>query len=122
MSSPARIRLVKVHVVSVIVNVLVMSTAAAAGAVLMVAIVWTVLDMAGLWDAVTRQLDGVTGGSASGFDARDYLSRSRVLGVACVLATTGALALTVIAGLVTVVLNLAAHLGGVKIHMRKTPR
>jgi hypothetical protein len=85
--------------------------------VVAVAIVWSVLNSAGVWDSVNDSIAGVIGGdTASTFDVQDYVGLQRVMGLTTLLACTDVILFTAIATLSAFLYNLAATLlGGLEV-------
>jgi hypothetical protein len=74
---------------------------------------WSVLDGMGIFDSVNRVVDQVvsTDGSAA-FDLHQYVGRSRVIGIATMIALVNVVLITALATLGAFLYNLAASLVG----------
>jgi hypothetical protein len=92
--------------------------------VVAVAVVWSVLGAAGVWDSINSTVSNVVGGeSAASFDVRDYVGTSRVLGFTMVVAVVDVVLITAIATLSAFLHNLsAALLGGVEVTLAEDER
>jgi Transmembrane domain of unknown function (DUF3566) len=86
-------------------------------AVVAVAVVWSVLGAAGVWDSINKTVSDVLGGdSAQNFDVRNYVGTSRVLGFTMFVAVIDVVLVTAISTLGAFLYNLAAALlGGVEV-------
>jgi len=82
-----------------------------------VAVLWTVLDMLGVFDAVGSTVTDVTGSaSEAGFDVKAFFSLSRVLSFTTVVALVDAVLITALATIGAWLYNLsAAFVGGVEV-------
>jgi hypothetical protein len=84
--------------------------------VVAVAVVWSVLDAAGVWGSIDKAVGDVVGESSNNFRIEDYLGLSRVLGFTLIVAVVDVVLVTVIATLGAFLYNLAAALlGGVEV-------
>jgi hypothetical protein len=92
--------------------------------VVAVAVVWSVLDAAGVWDSINSTVTDVVGGeSAETFDVQNYVGTSRVLGFTMVVAVADVLLITAIATLSAFLYNLAAALlGGIDVTLAEDER
>jgi hypothetical protein len=78
-----------------------------------VAVVWSVLGAAGVWDSINRTVADVLGGeSGTSFNIEDYIGTSRVLGFTMVVAVVDVVLITAVATLSAFLYNLAAALLG----------
>jgi len=113
----ARLRLVHLDPWSVMKTSFLLSIAFGIVTVVAVAVVWSVLDAAGVWDSINSTVTDVVGGdSAQTFDVQDYVGTSRVLGFTMVVAVADVLLITAIATLSAFLYNMAAALlGGVEV-------
>ncbi|MGH3413426.1 MAG: DUF3566 domain-containing protein [Marmoricola sp.] len=113
----AHLRLVSVDPWSVMKTSFLLSIAFGIVCVVAVAIVWTVLSAAGVWDSVNTMVrDTVGGGGGQPFDVTSYIGTSRVLGFTVLVAVVDVILITAIATLGAFVYNLAATLlGGVEV-------
>jgi hypothetical protein len=92
--------------------------------VVAVAVVWSVLDAAGVWDSINKTVTDVIGGqSAQNFDVKNYVGTSRVLGFTMIVAVVDVVLITAIATLTAFLYNLAAALlGGVEVTLAEDER
>ncbi len=92
--------------------------ALAIGVVIIVAVaaLWWVLDVTGVFVAISRTIDDVIGTATTGFDLLSYLEFSRVLGVAVVVASVEIVLVSFLATLFTIIYNLTVGLtGGIEV-------
>jgi hypothetical protein len=113
----ARLRVARVDPWSVMKMAFALSIAFAIVTVIAVAIVWTVLDTAGVWDSINTSVDTLTNPDAgSEFDVQEFVGLGRVLGLSMVLAAANVVLLTALATLAAFLYNLAAALlGGLEV-------
>ena len=92
--------------------------------VVAVAVVWSVLSAAGVWESINRTVADVLGGdTTTSFDVRDYVGTSRVLGFATLVSVFNVLLVTAIATLAAFLYNLAAALlGGLEVTLTEDER
>ncbi len=92
--------------------------------VVSVAVVWSVLGAAGVWDSINSTVTDVLGGeSASTFDVENYVGTSRVLGFTMIVAVVDVILITAIATLGAFLYNLAAALlGGLEVTLAEDKR
>ena len=91
--------------------------------VIAVAVVWGVLGAAGVWDSVNRTVTDLLGNNQSGFDIRDYIGTSRVVGFAMIVAVVDVVLITAISTLCAFLYNLAAALlGGLEVTLAEDDR
>ncbi len=113
----AQLRLVQVDAWSVMKTSFLLSIALGIVLVVAVAIIWTVLGAAGVWDSINsivQQAIGTDEGNT--FDIEDYAGISRVLGFAMIVAVVDVILITAIATLGAFLYNLAAALlGGIEV-------
>jgi hypothetical protein len=123
-SRRARLRLVHLDPWSVMKTSFLLSVAFGIVTVVAVAVVWSVLGAAGVWDSINSTVSDVVGGdSAASFDVRDYVGTSRVLGFTMVVAVVDVVLITAIATLSAFLYNLsAALLGGVEVTLAEDER
>jgi len=123
-SRRARLRLVHLDPWSVMKTSFLLSVAFGIVTVVAVAVVWSVLDAAGVWDSINSTVSDVVGGeSAATFDVQDYVGTSRVLGFTMVVAVIDVVLITAIATLSAFLYNLsAALLGGVEVTLAEDER
>jgi hypothetical protein len=120
----ARLRLVHLDPWSVMKTSFLLSIAFGIVTVVAVAVVWSVLDAAGVWDSINSTVTDVVGGdSAQTFDVQNYVGISRVLGFTMVVAVADVLLITAIATLSAFLYNLAAALlGGIDVTLAEDER
>jgi hypothetical protein len=113
----ARLRLVHLDPWSVMKTSFLLSIAFGIVLVVAVAVVWSVLGAAGVWDSINKTVANVVGGdSAQTFDVRNYVGTSRVLGFTMIVAVVDVVLITAISTLGAFLYNLAAALlGGVEV-------
>lgn len=113
----ARLRLVHLDPWSVMKTSFLLSVAFGIVTVVAVAVVWSVLGAAGVWDSINQTVSDVLGGdSAQKFDVQNYVGTSRVLGFTMVVAVVDVVLITAISTLAAFLYNLAAALlGGVEV-------
>ena len=82
-----------------------------------VAVVWSVLDAANVWESVNRSIRDIVGGeTAKNVNVENYIGMQRVLGFTALVAVVDVLLLTAIATLTAFLYNLAAGLlGGLEV-------
>lgn len=109
----ARLRLTRIDPWSVMKTSFLLSIALGVVTVVSVAIVWSVLGAAGVWDSINQTVQDIVGGDeASTFDVKDYVGTSRVLGFTMIVAVIDVVLLTAIATLAAFLYNMAAALVG----------
>jgi hypothetical protein len=113
----ARLRLVHLDPWSVMKTSFLLSIAFGIVTVVAVAVVWSVLGAAGVWDSINQTVADVLGGdSAQNFDIQNYVGTSRVLGFTMIVAVVDVVLITAISTLGAFLYNLAAALlGGVEV-------
>jgi len=112
----ARLRLVHIDPWSVMKTAFLLAVALGIVTVVAVAVVWSVLDAAGVWSSIDQAVGDVVGDASSGFRIEDYLGLSRVLGFTMLVAVVDVILITVIATLAAFLYNLAAALlGGLEV-------
>lgn len=114
----ARLRLVQVDAWSVMKTAFLLSIALGIVLVVAVAVVWSVLGSAGVWDSINSSVQQAIGGDGGGsqFQIQDYLGTSRVVGFTMIVAVIDVILVTAIATLGAFLYNLAAALlGGVEV-------
>jgi hypothetical protein len=113
----ARLRLVHLDPWSVMKTSFLLSIAFGIVTVVAVAVVWSVLGAAGVWESINSTVTDVLGGeTASSFDIQNYIGASRVIGFAMVVAVIDVILITAIATLAAFLYNLAAALlGGLEV-------
>jgi hypothetical protein len=120
----ARLRLVHLDPWSVMKTSFLLSIAFGIVTVVAVAVVWSVLGAAGVWDSINRTVGDVLGGDAAqSFDVQNYVGMSRVLGFTMVVAAVDVVLITAISTLSAFLYNLAAALlGGVEVTLAEDER
>lgn len=112
----ARLRVTHVDPWSVMKTAFLLSVAIGIVTVVAVAVVWLVLDAAGVWSSIDKAVGDVVGDSSSTFRIEDYIGLSRVLGFSLIVSVVDVVLITVIATLGAFLYNLAAALlGGVEV-------
>lgn len=113
----ARLRLLRVEPWSVMKSAFVLSIAVGITFVVATATLWSIIDAAGVFEAVGGLIVDLTESEGSaGLDVNDYVGFSRVVGLATVIAVVDVVLLTALATLFAFLYNLsAALLGGFEI-------
>lgn len=113
----ARLRLTHLDPWSVMKTAFLLSVAFGIVTVIAVAVVWSVLGAAGVWDSINATVQDVLGGdSGSTFDVEDYVGTSRVMGFTMIVAVVDVVLITAIATLGAFLYNLSATLlGGLEV-------
>lgn len=113
----ARLRLVQVDAWSVMKTAFLLSIAIGIITVVAVAVVWSVLGAAGVWDSINSMVQQTLGSdNSTPFQIQDYIGTSRVLGFTMIVAVVDVILITAIATLGAFVYNLAATLvGGIEV-------
>ena len=118
----ARLRLTHVDPWSVMKTAFLLSIALGIVTVVAVAIVWSVLGAAGVWDSVDSTV-GTVVGEDNDFRIQDYLGIGRVMGFTVIVAIVDVVLFTVLATLGAFLYNLAAALlGGVEVVLAEDHR
>ena len=120
----ARLRLVHLDPWSVMKTAFLLSIAFGIVTVVAVAVVWSVLSAAGVWDSINKTVTDVLGSdSTQNFDVKNYVGTSRVLGFTMAVAALDVLLITAIATLGAFLYNLAAALlGGIEVTLAEDER
>ena len=112
----ARLRLTRIDPWSVMKMAFLLSMAFGIVVVVAVAVLWSVLNAAGLWESVNSSIAGVLGDAGAKFDVQDYVGMQRVMGFTTLVACADVVLLTAIATLSAFLYNLAAALlGGLEV-------
>ncbi len=113
----ARLRLTRIDPWSVMKSAFLLSIAFGVVTVVAVAMVWTVLDGAGVWTSINDTVkESIGGPETADFDIENYLGTSRVLGFTMLVAAVDVVLLTAVATLGAFLYNMsAALLGGVEV-------
>lgn len=119
----ARLRLTRIDPWSVMKTSFLLAVAFGIVTVVAVAVVWTVLGLAGVWDSVNSTVGGVMGGQSEGFEVKDYLGTTRVLGFTMLISVVNTVLITAIATLAAFLYNMAAALlGGLELTLAEDER
>jgi hypothetical protein len=120
----ARLRLTHVDPWSVMKTAFLLSIALGIVTVVAVAIIWSVLGAAGVWDSINKTVMDVLGSdTATTFDVKNYVGTSRVLGFTMLVAAADVILVTAMATLAAFLYNLsAALLGGVEVTLAEDER
>ena len=113
----AQLRLVQIDAWSVMKTAFLLSIALGIVLVVAVAIIWSVLGQAGVWESINSIVQQAVGGeSGEPFDIEEYAGTSRVLGFTMIVAVFDVIFVTAIATLGAFLYNLsAALLGGIEV-------
>ncbi len=112
----ARLRLSHIDPWSVMKTAFLLSIALGIVTVVAVAVIWSVLGAAGVWESIDSAVGDVVGGTGTSFAIQDYLGTSRVLGFTMLVAVVDVVLVTVVATLGAFLYNLAAALlGGLEV-------
>ncbi|MGH3370622.1 MAG: DUF3566 domain-containing protein [Nocardioidaceae bacterium] len=113
----ARLRLTHIDPWSVMKTAFLLSIALGVVTVIAVAVVWSVLGAAGVWDSINKTVQEVIGGdTGSSFDVENYVGTSRVMGFTMIVAVVDVVLITAIATLGAFLYNLSATLlGGIEV-------
>jgi hypothetical protein len=113
----ARLRMTHIDPWSVMKTAFLLSIAIGIVTVIAVAMVWSVLGAAGVWDSINKTVQEVIGGeTGTAFDVEDYVGTSRVMGFTMIVAVVDVVLITAIATLGAFLYNLAATLlGGLEV-------
>jgi hypothetical protein len=120
----ARLRMTHIDPWSVMKTSFLLSVAFGIVTVIAVAVVWSVLGAAGVWDSINQTVQEVIGGnSGSSFDVENYIGTSRVMGFTMIVAVVDVVLITAIATLSAFLYNLAATLlGGLEVTLAEDER
>lgn len=116
--SPKRARLYVTRIDPWSVTKAAFMLALAIGIVIVVAVgvLWWVLDVTGVFQAVARTFDEVIGTATTGFDLMSYLEFSRVIGVAIIVASVEIILVSLLATLFAIMYNVTVGLtGGIEV-------
>ena len=98
-----------------------LSIAIAIVTVVAVAIVWTVLGAAGVWESINSSVESIIQDDQTTFDITEYVGLGRVLGLTMIIAVADVILITAIATLGAFLYNLAAALlGGLEVTLAET--
>jgi hypothetical protein len=120
----ARLRMTHIDPWSVMKTAFLLSIAIGIVTVIAVAMVWSVLGAAGVWDSINKTVQEVIGGeTGTAFDVEDYIGTSRVMGFTMIVAVVDVVLITAIATLGAFLYNLAATLlGGLEVTLAEDDR
>ncbi len=120
----ARLRLTHVDPWSVMKTAFLLSIAFGIVTVVAVALVWSVLGAAGVWESINATVQNVLGDESSGtFDVETYVGTNRVLGFTMIVAVVDVILITAVATLAAFLYNLsAALLGGIEVTLAEDER
>ena len=116
--APRRARLYVTHVNAWSITKAAFMLAVAIGIVLVVAVtvLWLLLNSIGVFDTLTRNINDVIGNSANTLDLVGLLSFPTVIGATVVVASVEIVLISIFAGLLAVMYNLAVGLtGGIEV-------
>ncbi|TDE12698.1 DUF3566 domain-containing protein [Jiangella asiatica] len=109
----ARLRLMRVDPWSVMKTAFLLSVALGITLFVAVAVLWSVLDAAGVFESIDEVITDMTASdTASGIDINQYIELSRVLGFTTLIAVVDVVLLTALATLGAFLYNLSASLLG----------
>ena len=113
----ARLRVTRIDPWSVMKTSFLLAIAFGVVTVVAVAMVWSVLDAAGVWDSINKTIQESVGGpDTADLNVENYVGTSRVLGFTTVVAAVDVILITAIATLGAFLYNMsAALLGGVEV-------
>ena len=113
----ARLRMTRIDPWSVMKTSFLLGVAFGVVTVVAVAMIWSVLDAAGVWDSINTTIQESVGGpDTDDLDVENYIGTSRVLGFTVVVAALDVILITAIATLTAFLYNMsAALLGGVEV-------
>jgi len=75
-------------------------------------VIWTVLDLTGIFDGVNDLLREIAGSESGGFDLRQFASLGQVVSFATIIAVVNVVLLTALAMLSAVLYNISSTLVG----------
>jgi len=108
----ARLLVSKVDPWSVLKMAFLLSVALGVVTVIAAIVLWTVLDLTGIFDRVNDLLGEIAGSESGGFDLRDFASLGQVVSFATIIAVVNVLLLTALSMLAAVLYNIASTLVG----------
>ncbi|GGF47352.1 hypothetical protein GCM10011519_21770 [Marmoricola endophyticus] len=109
----ARLRLTQVDAWTVLKTTFLLSIAMGIVSIVAVAVIWTVLGVAGVFDSMNDTIQSLLGND---FRIQDYIGTGRILGFTMIFAVVNVVLLTAIGTLAAFLYNLAATLlGGVEV-------
>ncbi len=108
----ARLLVSKVDPWSVLKLSFLLSVAIGIVTVVAAIVLWTVLDLTGIFDRVNSLLGDIAGSESGGFDLREYASLGQVVSFATIIAVVNVVLLTALSMLSAVLYNISATLVG----------
>ena len=108
----ARLLVSKVDPWSVLKMAFLLSVALGVVTVIAAIVLWSVLDLTGIFDRVNDLLGEIAGSESGGFDLRDFASLGQVVSFATIIAVVNVLLLTALSMLAAVLYNIASTLVG----------
>ncbi|MBT1004328.1 DUF3566 domain-containing protein [Paenarthrobacter sp. DKR-5] len=108
----ARLLISRVDPWSVLKMAFLLSVALGIVTVVAAIVLWTVLDLTGIFDRINGLLGEIAGSESGGFDLRKYASLGQVASFATILAVVNVVLLTALAMLSAVLYNISATLVG----------
>ena len=108
----ARLLVSKVDPWSVLKMAFLLSVALGVVTVVAAIVLWSVLEVTGIFDQVNRLLGEIAGSESGGFDLRDFASLGQVVSFATIIAVVNVLLLTALSMLAAVLYNIASTLVG----------
>ena len=108
----ARLLVSKVDPWSVLKMSFLLSVALGVMTVVAAVVLWTVLEMTGIFDQVNRLLGEIAGSESGGFDLTQFASLGQVVSFATIIAVVNVLLLTALSMLSAVLYNIASTLVG----------
>ncbi|MFJ6002170.1 DUF3566 domain-containing protein [Arthrobacter sp. NPDC092385] len=108
----ARLLVSKVDPWSVLKMSFLLSVALGIVTVVAAIVIWTVLDLTGIFDGVNDLLSEIAGSESGGFDLRQFASLTQVVSFATIIAVVNVVLLTALAMLAAVLYNISSALVG----------
>ncbi len=108
----ARLLVSKVDPWSVLKMAVLLSVALGIVTVVAAIVIWTVLDLTGIFDGVNELLREIAGTESGGFDLRQFASLGQVVSFATIIAVVNVVLLTALAMLAAVLYNISSALVG----------
>lgn len=108
----ARLLVSKVDPWSVLKLSFLLSVAVGIVTVVAAIVLWTVLDLTGIFDRVNALLGDIAGSESGGFDLREYASLGQVVSFATIIAVVNVVLLTALSMLAAILYNISSTLVG----------
>lgn len=108
----ARLLVSKIDPWSVLKMSFLLSVALGIVTVVAAIVIWTVLDLTGIFDRVNQLLGEIAGSEGAGFDLRQFASLGQVVSFATIIAVVNVVLLTALAMLAAVLYNISSTLVG----------